>query len=151
MKRKIISTLMLLVFITGQTLASSLLYASGELATKAELNVTETSFEVNDSQLDALFAEAEDISEEVNLSVLASPAEIKADKSPAVAFILAWFLGVLGIHRAYMGTSTGTIIGYILTCGGFGIVAFIDWVVLLIGLVNDDISKYTDNSKFFMW
>jgi TM2 domain-containing membrane protein YozV len=74
-----------------------------------------------------------------------------ADKNPAVAFILAWFVGYLGIHRAYLGTSTGTIVAYILTLGGCGIVAFVDWVVLLIGLVNDDIGKYIDNPKFFMW
>ncbi len=73
------------------------------------------------------------------------------EKDPAIAFILSWFVGPLGIHRAYLGTSTGTIIGYILTLGGCGIVAFVDWVLLLIGLVNDDISKYVDNPSFFMW
>jgi hypothetical protein len=41
---------------------------------------------------------------------------------------------------------------YIFTCFGiFGIVPLVDWIVLLIGLVNDDISKYEDNDKFFMW
>jgi hypothetical protein len=45
-----------------------------------------------------------------------------------------------------------TWVGYILTCGGiFGIVPFVDWIVLLIGLVEDDISKYVNNPKFFMW
>lgn len=155
MKRRIISTLLLLIFVTGQSLASSILFAAGsEIPTKDELKITESSFEVNENQLDALFAEAEDISNEIDLSVLnnmVAPTEVKADKSPAAAFVLAWILGWLGIHRAYMGTSTGTIIGYILTCGGFGIVAFVDWIVLLIGLINDDISKYVDNSKFFMW
>ena len=73
------------------------------------------------------------------------------DRDPAIAFILAWFVGPLGIHRAYLGTSTGTIVGYILTLGGCGIVAFVDWVVLLIGLVNDDIDQYVDNPSFFMW
>ncbi len=73
------------------------------------------------------------------------------DKDPVIAFILATFIGSLGIHRAYLGTSTGTIIGYILTLGGCGIVFFVDWVVLLIGLINDDISKYIDNPSFFMW
>lgn len=75
----------------------------------------------------------------------------QSDKNPAVAFVLAWFVGYLGIHRAYLGTSTGTIVAYILTLGGCGIVAFVDWVVLLIGLLNDDINQYIDNPKFFMW
>lgn len=80
-----------------------------------------------------------------------SHAFITQDKNPAVAFILAWALGYLGIHRAYLGTSTGTIVAYILTLGGCGIVALIDWVVLLLALIEDDISKYVDNPKFFMW
>ena len=42
-------------------------------------------------------------------------------------------------------------VGYILTCGGCGIVATVDWIVLLIGLINNDISKYVNNPKFFMW
>lgn len=74
-----------------------------------------------------------------------------SEKNPAVAFILAWAFGYLGIHRAYLGTSTGTIIAYIVTLGGCGVVALVDWVVLLIGLIDDDISKYVDNPKFFMW
>ena len=65
-----------------------------------------------------------------------------------VAFVLCTLLGTLGIHRFYMGTATLTGIGYILTGGGFGVVVLIDWVVLLI---NSDISKYENNTKFFMW
>lgn len=74
-----------------------------------------------------------------------------AGSNPVVAFILAFFLGQLGIHRFYMGTATLTGVGYILTLGGCGVVAFIDWIVLLIGVVEGDISKYEDNTKFFMW
>ncbi|MBK7388437.1 MAG: TM2 domain-containing protein [Bacteroidetes bacterium] len=74
-----------------------------------------------------------------------------AEKSPIVAFLLSTFLGLLGIHRFYMGTKTMTGVGYILTCGGLGIVATVDWVLLLIGTINDDIDKYIDNPKFFMW
>jgi TM2 domain-containing membrane protein YozV len=77
---------------------------------------------------------------------------IVAERTPVIAFILSWFLGPLGIHRFYMGTATLTGVGYILTLGGCGIVALVDWVVLLIALVqNDGISKYEDNPKFFMW
>ena len=76
---------------------------------------------------------------------------LSAEKNPGVAFALAWVIGYLGIHRAYLGTSTGTIVAYILTGGGCGVVWVVDWVVLLIGLIDDDISKYIDNPKFFMW
>lgn len=80
-----------------------------------------------------------------------SHAFISQEKNPAVAFILAWALGYLGIHRAYLGTSTGTIIAYILTLGGCGVVALIDWIVLLMALIDNDVSKYVDNPRFFMW
>lgn len=72
------------------------------------------------------------------------------DKNAVVAIVLDFFLGGLGIHRFYLGTETLTGIGYILTCGGiFGIVPLIDFIVLIID--NQDISKYVDNPKFFMW
>ena len=75
-----------------------------------------------------------------------------AERNATVAFVLSWFVGFLGVHRFYMGTETLTGVGYILTLGGCGIVAFVDWIVLLIALINQEgISKYEDNPKFFMW
>lgn len=74
------------------------------------------------------------------------------DKKPVVAFILAWVVGFLGIHRAYLGTAGGVIVGYILTCGGLGIVALIDWIVLLLEVIEEkNFDKYVDNKKFFMF
>ncbi|MCD4666050.1 MAG: TM2 domain-containing protein [Bacteroidales bacterium] len=71
-------------------------------------------------------------------------------KDPAVAILLDFFLGGLGIHRFYLGTKTMTGIGYILTCGGiFGIVPLVDFIVLIINY--NDISQFVDNPKFFMW
>ncbi len=70
---------------------------------------------------------------------------------------LAWALtytagvGICGIHRLYLGTSVGVFIGYLLTGGGCGIVQTVDWIVLLIGAIEEDIDKYVDNPKFFMW
>ncbi|MHC1706274.1 MAG: TM2 domain-containing protein [Bacteroidales bacterium] len=116
-------------------------------------------YRVDDTQIETLFAQAEqvDLSQAVDYQGMAMPVSApamlkKSDKNPAVAFILAFFVGGFGIHRAYLGTETMTWVGYILTCGGiFGIVPFVDWIVLLIGLVEDDISQYVDNPKFFMW
>jgi len=72
------------------------------------------------------------------------------EKSAVAAILLDFFLGGLGVHRFYLGTKPLTGIGYILTCGGiFGIVPLVDFIVLIID--NDDISKYVDNPKFFMW
>ena len=121
-------------------------------------NAVENQYKLDNASVDALFASAQQITidEVSNLSPLAdfastSNAQISAEKDPVIAFVLCWIIGGLGIHRAYLGTSTGTIIAYILTAGGCGIVWTIDWIVLLIGLINNDISKYVDNPKFFMW
>ncbi len=117
-----------------------------------------SNYRLNEAAVDEMFAQAEPV-DFLAMNTMAplagaspsSHAMLQQQKQPAVAFVLAWFLGPLGIHRAYLGTSTGTLIGYILTLGGCGIVAFVDWVVLLIAVVEDDISKYVDNPRFFMW
>lgn len=116
-------------------------------------------YRLNSEAVDNMFANAETV-EFFTPNAMApfadfagtSHAFISDEKNAAVAFILAWAVGYLGIHRAYLGTSTGTIVAYILTLGGCGIVALVDWVVLLLALVDDkDVSKYVDNPKFFMW
>ncbi|HBL74037.1 MAG: hypothetical protein A2W90_12580 [Bacteroidetes bacterium GWF2_42_66] len=72
------------------------------------------------------------------------------DKNAVAAILLDFFLGGFGVHRFYLGTKPMTGIGYILTCGGiFGIVPLVDLIVLIID--NEDISKYINNPKFFMW
>lgn len=74
----------------------------------------------------------------------------KEEKTASVAILLNIFVGGLGIHRVYLGGSGVLVVGYILTCAGiFGVVPLIDLIVLIIN--NDDISKYVDNDKFFMW
>ncbi len=130
-----------------------ILVVAGLLFTQASAN----SYQLDNAAVDQMFANAEVV--EFNAVESFAPlAEagyegqtFLQEKDPVVAFLLSTFVGYLGIHRAYLGTSTGTIIGYILTGGGCGIVATVDWIMLLIGLVNEDISKYVDNPKFFMW
>jgi len=117
-------------------------------------NLSAANYKLDNAKVDAMFETAQD----ANLSILAQDLKIEAgsssalsvsEKDPIVAALLAFFLGGLGIHRFYLGTETLTGVGYILTCGGFGIVAFVDFIVLLVD--NNDISKYINNPKFFMW
>lgn len=47
-------------------------------------------------------------------------------KNPTTALILSLFLGAYGVDRFYIG-HTGLGVGKLLTCGGLGIWAIIDW------------------------
>lgn len=52
------------------------------------------------------------------------------------AAILCFFIGVLGVHRFYVG-KVGTGILQLLTLGGFGIWAFVDFIMIVIGSFRD--------------
>jgi TM2 domain-containing membrane protein YozV len=71
-------------------------------------------------------------------------------KHRLVAALLAFPLGVFGLHRMYLGTSAVVPIVYIVTIGGvFGVLPFIDFVLILL---SKDINKtYVGNHHLFMW
>ncbi|GAA2856714.1 TM2 domain-containing protein [Nonomuraea rubra] len=57
-------------------------------------------------------------------------------KSWIVAVLLCFFLGVIGVHRFYVG-KVGTGILMIVTLGGFGLWVLIDFIMILIGKFSD--------------
>lgn len=67
-----------------------------------------------------------------------------SDKSRLVAFLLAWFVGYLGIHRFYVG-KIGTGILWLFTAGLLGIGVFIDWILILVGSFKDDKGNVISN------
>lgn len=133
-----------------------LLFALGLIALTASFSYAGVSqYYVDDNAVESLFQTSSVISVPnidlpQNLNNTNMPV-ISADKNPWVAFAVCYFVGALGIHRLYLGTKTIVFIAYLCTGGIFGIAYVIDAIVLLIGAINDDISKYVDNEKLFMW
>ncbi len=58
------------------------------------------------------------------------------EKSQSTTFILSWLLGFLGVDRFYLG-HTGLGVLKLLTCGGLGIWALVDLVLVGIGSMKD--------------
>ena len=112
-------------------------------------------YTVNDDAIDALIEASAEISPLEFMPAAAVPAAASltsGSPSPVVSFLLCTFLGEFGVHRHYMGTRPWMWAIYVFTGFGiFGIVPIVDWVMLLIGLVDDDISPYVGNTRFFMW
>ncbi|WOO42781.1 TM2 domain-containing protein [Rubellicoccus peritrichatus] len=62
--------------------------------------------------------------------------ETTSDKNKILAAILAFFFGVFGAHRFYVG-KIGTGVIQLFTIGGLGIWCFIDFIIILFGEFTD--------------
>ena len=131
----------------------------GFLAVVLTLSVFGNNYRVDDRQLDAIFNNCTEISL-INFNFMtpgtSSPTFISntnASNEAIISWVICWVVGGFGIHRHYLGTKPTMWAVYTFTvCGIFGIVPFIDWWVLLIdGIINDNIGAYQNNEKFFMW
>ena len=60
-----------------------------------------------------------------------------SDKSNTVALLLCFFIGILGVHRFYVG-KIGTGVLMLLTLGGLGIWNLIDFIIIVM-------QKFTDS------
>jgi TM2 domain-containing membrane protein YozV len=67
------------------------------------------------------------------------------DKRILPAFLLCFFLGMLGVHRFYVG-KIGTGIAQIFTLGGLGIWVLIDLIMIIVGAFTDK-----DGNKITEW
>ncbi|MEU5942404.1 TM2 domain-containing protein [Micromonospora sp. NPDC047548] len=67
---------------------------------------------------------------------MTAPVSVGTQKSWVVALLLCFFVGVLGVHRFYVG-KVGTGILQLVTLGGLGIWTFIDFIMILVGAFRD--------------
>ena len=75
----------------------------------------------------------------------AAPAAGISEKKILPAFLLCFFLGIFGAHRFYVG-KMGTGVLQLLTLGGLGIWAFIDWIMIMVGAFTDK-----EGNKLAQW
>jgi TM2 domain-containing membrane protein YozV len=68
--------------------------------------------------------------------LLAIPMTSNPPKSQVVAALLCFFLGGFGVHRFYLGYVTIGVI-QLVTLGGCGIWAIIDFILILVGSLKD--------------
>jgi TM2 domain-containing membrane protein YozV len=59
-----------------------------------------------------------------------------SEKRILPAFLLCFFLGCLGAHRFYVG-KIGTGILQLVTLGGLGVWALIDFIMIIVGAFTD--------------
>ena len=107
-----------------------------------------SNYSVDESSIDALFTEAV---AEASASSSVS-AGMDSQTKNIVALVLDMVgLGFVGVHRLILGTQPINCLWYFLTFGGiFGIIPLVDWVMILIDLINGTAS-YLDNPAFIMW
>jgi TM2 domain-containing membrane protein YozV len=69
-------------------------------------------------------------------SIAEARVEVVSSKSRLAVTLFAFFLGYLGIHRFYLG-KIGTGIAMLLTVGGIGIWALVDFIMAVSGTMKD--------------
>lgn len=69
-------------------------------------------------------------------------------KSKVVATALDLSMGLLGVHRLYLGTSTKVPILYTITLGGGGFLVLTDLVIII---TAKDFEKHSNNPHVLMW
>lgn len=125
-------------------------------------------YELDNAQIDKQIEQAQEISiveltNTATSSIVAdynyAPTNISELDKGTLAFIVlsvGYFVGVIplfGIHRIIMGSSPKIAVLYCVTLGGIcGVVPTIDWIVLLIRIINKEgAGSYMNNDKLFGW
>lgn len=115
--------------------------------------VNAANYTIDENIIDAMIENSVEVSPLVLAAEAPAGASVASeDTVPVVSFILCTFLGGFGVHRHYLGTTRWMWALYTFTFGGiFGIVPFGDWIMLLVGIVEGNVSQYRGNMSFIMW
>ncbi len=116
-------------------------------------------YSVDEASIDAMIEAAAEVSplamENASADLTSPTVKVQLGEGvqPIIAFIPSAIpvTGWLACHRMYMGTSALAIILNIVTGGGFGVVYVVDAVMLLLGVLDNNISQYCDNGRWLMW
>ena len=84
-----------------------------------------------------------------NIKLIALLQKATVENKKVTAAILTLTLGMLGVHRIYLGTAPYIPAVYLFTFGGgFFILPIIDLVMIL---STNDLSKFENNNRILMW
>ena len=118
----------------ASTLETQILYGDSMLVT-----------DFNSENINPLVSSA--VEKKIKLITLLQQATVENKK--VTAAVIALTLGMLGVHRIYLGTAPYIPAVYLFTFGGgFFILPLIDLVMIL---STKDISRFENNNKLLMW
>ena len=72
----------------------------------------------------------------------------KGKHSKVTAAVFDVSLGLLGVHRLYLGTSPKVPVVYAITLGGAGFLILADLGIIIF---SKDLEKFANNDHVFMW
>ena len=127
--------------IVNTALVSSTILAKNEVATAQNSNQT-SSHAVKSSTVISKKASVNAISK-TNTKAVKKNADPGEGKSQLIALILCIFVGVLGIHRFYLGYTMEGVL-QLLTGGGCGVWALIDLIRIITGDLKPKDGDYTE-------
>lgn len=111
-----------------------------------------SNYSVDEASIDALFTEAQMAAPASAPAAAPAVSQMDPQTRNIVALVIDMTgLGLIGIHRLILGTQPINCLWYFLTFGGIcAIIPTIDWIMILIDLINGQAS-WLDNPAFIMW
>jgi TM2 domain-containing membrane protein YozV len=103
--------------------------------------ITNTPDEVHCGSCGAIIKRAAEICVKCGVRNLSANDPNVSQKSRLVAFLLAWFVGIFGVHRFYVGKTTSGILQILFGWATFFIWNLVDMIMILAGVFKDSEGK----------